>query len=165
MQRWISGALLIAVLTGCGFVRNSQRPSFRMEAASRRCTRSLDLTATGFVQSGVHESWSEFPAARSFSDHRLEVEWLVADRALYAHVANKTSAPMTLEGVVVHPDSRRRTVARATVGPLSELSVRLLPLGETARGPDAARDVLRLEACVKVAREECTYDFRVGADV
>jgi hypothetical protein len=130
-----------------------------------RCTTSLDVTATGYARRGVHVSFKEFPAARSFTDDWIAVELVVANRDLHAQVTNKTNAPMTVEGVVVHPDDLRRTVARETIEPLSDLSVRLVSLGEIGKDPDTANDILRLEVRFTVGREECGYDFRVGAGV
>jgi hypothetical protein len=163
LQRLISGALLVATLTGCGFVRVSQPPSFHMEAALRRCTTPLDSTGPGFSLSGARGTFKEFPAAHSFSDERIEVEWLVANRALHAQVTNKMNATMRVEGVIVDSDDRRRTVAQDSIEPLSALSIPLVSLGEIGSRTDTASDVLRLEIRATVGKEECGYEFRIGA--
>jgi hypothetical protein len=160
MQRLISGALLVATLTGCGLMRAAQPPSFHMEAALRRCSTPFGTPGTGFSASGFRGTFKEFPAARSFSDERIEVEWLVANHALHARVTNNMNATMRVEGVVVDSDDRRRTVAQDSIEPLSALSV---PVGAIGKGTDTASDVHQLEIRTTVGKEECGYEFRISA--
>src|SRR5687767_12546646 len=115
MQRLIFGAFLIIAATACSAIQKSPDVSFHSKATSRRCTRSLDLTATGFAQRGVHGSFHEFPPADSFADTRIEIGWVVANGSLYAHVKNRSNGSMMIEGRSVLPDQRQRAIAAGTI--------------------------------------------------
>jgi hypothetical protein len=173
--RWLVCKLLavLLVLTSCGFGTYSQNgsPSFFSKATSCRCVTRLDQRATGWAISGIHGTFKEYPASKSFSDARIDADWAVLNRALQAHVSNRTKSAMILDGVVIRCDGERTSIPAAQIAAGSSQSVRIASIadiGPSRCNPRGRRsrswtNELRLELRVRIAEDECTYSFLLAS--
>ena len=168
MRQFALKVAFITAIAACGLTAHSQadQATFHTNDASRRCVRRLDLDATGFMRRGVSVSFNEYPAAKTFSDEWIELQWVVENHAVHARITNKAKTPIVIDGATVGAEKQRTAIEPFQLAPHSSHDVPVASLGQVEKLFTSPRSTaapnLHLEICMRVAQEECSYRFQLA---
>lgn len=170
MHRPNVSLVLFVALAACGSGGQPASLSVHSRATIRRCTTPLELRGEGHALSGIRGEFHEYPAAKVFSDDRIQVEWVVVRGVLNARVTNRASGVATVEPVMIGNVDRAAGIHGVRVAPNTFEDVEVISVGEIeiffsgASGNEAAEQGgnLLVELAVRLGEKECRYNFRLA---